>query len=399
MKARNELKRLMNEHYAAALRVKQSGGLVGWCSSNFPQEIAESLGLTVVFPENHAAMLAAAGEGKKYCDAAENRGYSNDLCSYARINLGYCESFDSQVQNIPKPDFLLCCSNTCHQLIKWYEILAHQFSVPLFFLDIPYTMQGEPDETAVSYLDAQFREIVRSLCAFADVRFDPVKFIEVMRVSAETGRLWQEAIRLAGAAPSPLNGFDLFVYMSAAVCIRGKRKTAEAFRLLVSELRARIAEGKSSYPGEQKFRVAYEGVACWPYLYQMQFPMIESGINIVSAIYADTFAVVYDGFRELLLAYANIPNSIPLPRGLARRREALRQTKCDGIAFHMTRTCKMWCGCYYEMERRLSDEGVSTLIFDGDQADGKNFSFAQYETRVQAFAEMLAESKGGRSWN
>jgi benzoyl-CoA reductase/2-hydroxyglutaryl-CoA dehydratase subunit BcrC/BadD/HgdB len=33
-------------------------------------------------------------------------------------------------------------------------------------------------------------------------------------------------------------------------------------------------------------------------------------------------------------------------------------------------------------------------MFDGDHMDGERFSFAQFQTRIDAFMEMLRERKG-----
>ncbi len=47
-----------------------------------------------------------------------------------------------------------------------------------------------------------------------------------------------------------------------------------------------------------------------------------------------------------------------------------------------------------EMERRIHDEmGIPVMSFDGDQADPRNFSNAQYETRVQGFVELMQQQK------
>ena len=40
---------------------KERGEKVGWSASIFPQEIAETLGIVVLYPENHAAGIAARG--------------------------------------------------------------------------------------------------------------------------------------------------------------------------------------------------------------------------------------------------------------------------------------------------------------------------------------------------
>ena len=42
-------------------------------------------------------------------------------------------------------------------------------------------------------------------------------------------------------------------------------------------------------------------------------------------------------------------------------------------------------------ERIQANLRLPYVSFDGDQADPKNFSAAQYETRVQALSEMMNE--------
>jgi benzoyl-CoA reductase/2-hydroxyglutaryl-CoA dehydratase subunit BcrC/BadD/HgdB len=48
----------------------------------------------------------------------------------------------------------------------------------------------------------------------------------------------------------------------------------------------------------------------------------------------------------------------------------------------------------YEVQRRIEQEtGIPSVVFDGDQTDPRNFSEAQYETRVQALVEMMEMKK------
>lgn len=75
--------------------------MVGWCSSNFPVEIPETLGLFVVYPENQAAAIAARGFGEQMCEISEADGYSNDICAYARISLAYAKVKQCDGQDMP----------------------------------------------------------------------------------------------------------------------------------------------------------------------------------------------------------------------------------------------------------------------------------------------------------
>ena len=42
-----------------------------------------------MYPENQAAGIAANRDGEIMCKAAEDLGFDNDICGYARISLAY----------------------------------------------------------------------------------------------------------------------------------------------------------------------------------------------------------------------------------------------------------------------------------------------------------------------
>ena len=49
----------------------------------------------------------------------------------------------------------------------------------------------------------------------------------------------------------------------------------------------------------------------------------------------------------------------------------------------------------YEMSRQIGETcDVPVVAFDGDQADPRNFSAAQYDTRVQGLTEIMESNKG-----
>ncbi len=112
------LRELADKFYQDAWDAKARGEKIGWCSSNFPQEIPSCMGVSVVYPENHAAAVAAKGGGRRMCEEAEADGYSNDICAYARISLSYAKLKECPELNMPQPDFLLCCTNICGQVRK-----------------------------------------------------------------------------------------------------------------------------------------------------------------------------------------------------------------------------------------------------------------------------------------
>jgi benzoyl-CoA reductase/2-hydroxyglutaryl-CoA dehydratase subunit BcrC/BadD/HgdB len=48
-----------------------------------------------------------------------------------------------------------------------------------------------------------------------------------------------------------------------------------------------------------------------------------------------------------------------------------------------------------DMKRALEEElDVPSVVIDGDHMDANNFSVAQFQTRADAFMEMLLDKKG-----
>lgn len=373
---------------------KERGEKIGWCASNFPVEIIETLGLYVCYPENHGAVIGAKGGGERMCSSAEGQGYSNDLCAYARINFGYLKEKSAPEEEMPMPDYVLCCNNICDCMFKWYENLARECNIPLFFLDIPYNQDYEVSEAIREYVKGQWWDLIAELEEFLGKKWDDAKFREAMYNSKRSSQAWLDACYCAEHQPSPFNGFDLMNHMAVATVARGKKEAYEAFELLITEYKKNIQEGTSTYRVEEKYRIMFEGIACWPYLRATSTALRERGINMVSTIYAPAFAFIYDDFDGLIDAYCTTPNGVCLEHARDLRADLCKKTHTEGLLVHTNRSCKAWSGSNYEMTRQVGEIcGIPVVAFDGDQADPRNFSEAQYVTRVQGLQELMDENK------
>lgn len=393
-KAKHLLNDIVAEHYKNAWEAKNNGEPVGWCASNFPQEILETLDIKVVYPENQAAAISAKGGGQRLCEEAESRGYSNDICAYARISLAYMDVKDAPELNMPQPDFVACCNNICNCMIKWYENIAKERNIPFIMIDVPYNDDYEAEEDRVEYLKGQFDYAIKQLEEISGKKWDQKKFEEVMETSQRTGRAWLKATGYSRYTPSPYNGFDLFNHMAVAVCARGKLESALAFEKLCEEYEQNIKEGKSTFRGDENFRVLFEGIACWPHLRHTFTKLKDAGVNVVGTVYADAFGYIYSNTDELMKAYCGTPNAISYERALDMRLKVIRENNVEGAIIHINRSCKQWSGIMYEMERDIREKtGIPTVTFDGDQADPRNFSPAQYDTRIEGLIEVMAANK------
>lgn len=388
--------KIVNDGYERALEAKKNGKLVGWATSIFPQEIPEAFGLDIVYPENHAAAVSARHGSLDLCQEAEGKGYSNDLCSYARVNLGYMYKVTIDGVNMPAPDFVLCCTNLCNTVKKWYENLAAHYNVPLIMIDTPYNAGYEVSQEAVDYIKGQFEEAIHQLEKITGQKFDETKFKKVMDISSHAGDLWKEVMALAQNNPSPLGGFDLFNYMAIIVCARGKQETVDCFEQLIKELRENLKNGTTTFRGEEKHRIMYDGIPCWNYLgYKLKY-FISQGINMVGSAYLDTWAIQYESgdLDGMARAYSALLNNINLDRLVDDRAEVIKKFNCAGAVYHMNRSCKIMDFLQYELGRRVEKKtGIPYARFDGDQSDPRNFAKAQFETRIQGLTEIMESKK------
>lgn len=386
---------------------KERGEKVGWSASIFPQEIPETLGLNILYPENHAAGIAARHQADAFLQECEGPlGYSNDLCAYAKVNLAYAAVLNGESEielpdggKMVKPDFLLLTNNICNQLTKWYENLARQMNIPIFFIDTCYNPWDHVTESRVRYVRAQIDQLIQDLCAFTGKTWSEERFREVMAISQRNSYLWERANDLMHHKPAPIGGFELFNYMSAMVCNRGKPSTTAIMEQLIAEMEENIRLGRSTFPVEEDFRVSWDGIACWPYLSHNLRTLKKYGVNMVASSYGKAWAIEYDDLDGMARAYCfastNGDNATTM---ISRRMEALQRFGCEGTIYHVNRSCKVMDCQMMEVQRQLARQaGVPFAAFDGDQADFRNYSEAQFETRIQGLVEVMKQNKEGKT--
>lgn len=392
--AKYKLGKIASDAFADAIEAKKEGKPVAWVSSNFPVEIPETLGLATAYPENQAAGIAARGAGERMCEVAEADGYSNDICAYARISMAYAKLKECPEQDVAMPDVLLCCNNICNCMIKWYENLAIELNIPMILLDIPFNPDYEVSQAEIDYVSAQFWDAVHTLENLFDLKWSDERFKEVTGFSCRSSRAWLDATAQAKYTPSPFNGFDLLNHMAVMVTARGKEAAGEAMEQLLKEYKENHENGTSTYRGEEKYRVMFEGIACWPYLRATSHGLRDRGINMVTTIYADAFGFDYHSFDEMIAAYCSVPNAINLEKSRDKRIKLCKDNNVEGLLVHTNRSCKLWSGFMSEMSRQIGEAcGIPVTSFDGDQADPRNFSEAQYDTRVQGLMEVMEANK------
>ena len=394
--------------YKEAFEAKARGEKIGWSTAIFPQEICETLGVPVLYPENNAASISAKHLEEELIQYSEGPlRYPMNICSYARLNIGLAHkiqdpNYDKADPLMPLPDFLLLANNSCTQLMKWYECLARDLNIPIFFVDCLYNYDNEPVAAhKIEYIKSQIEDLTVKIAEFTGKKFDQDKFLEVQKRSQINSQLFDDIVKLNMRKPAPVNGFDFFNYMSCMVLARGKESTTEIFEELQKEILEHIANGTTTFPGEEKYRVHWEGIACWPNLGHNLKTLRNYNVNAVINGYVTAWNVAYKpgDLYDMARAYAwSSTNSFSTENIMHRRADTIENYDCDGMLCHVNRSCKMMTFHIYVGKGIVEERtGVSIANFDGDQSDNRVYSEAQFETRVQGLVEIMQQNKEAKN--
>ncbi len=386
------LKELMVAHYFGG-RYAEGAVPVAWVTSGFPVEPLRALGFHTVYPENHAAMCGVQRLTPALSDAVEAQGYSRDLCSYVRSDLGSLATGRSPVGRLPKPDLLACCTNICQTVLYWYRDLARRFGVPLVLVDTPF-VYGAASDRQLRYVVAQLEEAIAVAERVAGRRLDRGALVETARLSKEGSRLWGECLATAQARPAPWTGVDGFFHLAPIVALRGTDGCNAYYRLLLDELGDRVARGVGGLRGEERHRLVWDNLPIWYATREITTLLAERGFNFVCTTYTNAWAEAArlidpdDFMRSAASCYSNVLLNRDLPSKLALVSRLAREYSADGAVLHSDRSCKPYSIGQVDLKDRLSrDLGIRTLLLEADHNDPRAWASEVVATRLGAFME------------
>lgn len=367
---------------------------VAWVTSGAPVEILRPFGFYTIYPENHGALCGAQKMGPELCSKAEERGYHQDLCSYARVDLGVCFSGKTPVGRLPRPDLLFASNNICQTVVYWYKVLAHHWKIPLILFDTPYNFE-DIRESDVAYMVRRFEEMVPTLERISGRRFDERRFKETIETAKETSRTWGEVLATLKARPAPMTIFDAFVHLAPVVSLRGLPVALEYYKVLLGELEERVARGIGALTVERK-RLMWDNIAIWYKVRDFANLFAERGMNFVTATYTNAWAetIAYlkeeDPWASMARTYSLVILNNNLNHRLKLMEQLIRDFQVDGLVIHSARSCKPYSVGQYDLKRLLLERlGVPSVVIEADITDSRAYSEEQGRVRLEAFFETL----------
>ena len=387
-----DLTRLMTRYYATRKVVGKVRPLA-WVTSGAPVEILAGMGVATVYPENYGALVGAQRAAVPLAQVAEERGFSPDLCSYARCHYGsLLDPKNAPQGGLPKPDLLVACNNICGTVIKWYQALAQELEVPLFLLDAPYQHEPGLSDHTIQYVAAQLEEMIAWVTQQTGRKLNEKKFAQALDLSNEAVTLWREIRELCQARPSPLNAPDLFLTMAPIVVLRGTKDAVTFYRKLKAEVEERVSRGEGAILEERR-RLLWDNIAIWYRLFRLFSLFTDAGACFVVDTYTNAWSVSVDT-DEPILGLARTYSTVYINQSLQARAEMMtdlvERFAVDGMVFHSNRSCKPYSLGQYELLERVSQRtDVPGLILEADMCDTRLYADEPIKNRIQAFLDLL----------
>jgi benzoyl-CoA reductase/2-hydroxyglutaryl-CoA dehydratase subunit BcrC/BadD/HgdB len=337
--------------------------------------------------------------GVDLCEKAEDMGYCRDLCSYARSDIAASPVNGGPIGGLPAPDFLVCCNNICGTVLKWYEVQARYYKVPLFIFDTPFC-HTEFSSEARNYVRSQIDEYIKFLEGVCGKKFDMDRMKEVGRLSLQGQRLWQDVLDTAMSKPAPMSAFDAFFHLALIVTLRGTQTAVDYYTMLLAEMKDRAAQKIGAVPNE-RYRLLWDNLPIWFKTKWLSDKFASYDACLVADTYTSAWCGALDYLDEndflgsMVEGYTRIYLNIGVDEMLKIIKKMIKKYDVDGFVMHSNRSCKPYSLGQYDIMKTLQKEmGLPSLMIEADMVDERAWSESQIETRIDAFMEIIRQKKG-----
>ncbi len=88
--------------------------------------------------------------------------------------------------------------------------------------------------------------------------------------------------------PSPITFFDGTIQMGPAVVLRGTQEAVDYYKVLLAELKQRVADGVAAVEGE-RLRIYWEGMPIWGKLKDLSTQFLQLRTCVVASTYCNSW--------------------------------------------------------------------------------------------------------------
>jgi len=407
LKATQGLKNIMGRHFLAIEQAYRDGKPTAWATSGSPVEMLYTMDIQPMLPENSATISAAQKFSQKFIEIAEEQGYSYDLCSYFKTNVGAVLSNAGITEGgIRKPAFMLSTDVICDTHVNWFQVQAERMNVPHFTIDVPHVVSNTNNRQLhyfKKYISEQLYEFVDFMQEVTGQEYNEEKAREVTENSWNLSMVWQDIYNLRKEVPCPISTRDTFGGLFPLFTMPGLKEPIKLYKRMYREAKQRVDAGVGALQNEE-FRLMFEGIPFW---YALKFfgKLERWNAIIVYEPYTYAFSKYMnpnvtkemvlnkpiEAMSELMMSFWYVYD---LETRIKKFAETVNEWKIDGVLLHENLSCRSnSCGLYDLKKHLMEDFDIPCLVITADMNDPRKLNEAQVTNQIESFIEILRQRK------
>ena len=376
-------------------------------------ELILALDMLPVYPEINALQSGMRKKSGSYIKDAEKLGFSEDVCTYVKCDIGMMlnGNLGPTGEKLPDPDLLLLSYTGCFTFLKWFENLERLYpGVEIAMLHTPYQEDGQITDDQINYMVKQLQEeVIPKMEKVAGKKMDYDRLSKMLENSARQEELWVKVLETAKNRPSPIDSYFAGVYYMGPLNtgFRGTDAAVEYYEELLKEVTERMNLGLSPVTPEgemkeEKFRLVVEGPPNWTNFREFWKIFYDLGAVIVASTYTKVGGVYDTGFRhepgkplESLAKYCmGVYTNLNLPQRVDLIEHYIKEYKADGFLINSIKSCNSFSAGQLLMMREIEQRcEVPVGFIESDLVDPRYFSYANIKNRLESYFQMLEQRK------
>ena len=404
LKATNNIRPLVDKHWAELREAKERGEKVGWASGPsfiFPY----AMGMKCHFMAGYASYCGGIGAADEMMKLAEKAGDLPETCSYHRLHMGLAEAIRkdipvNQQAIIPMPD-LLVAGRYCTEQSHYSESFYRRLGIRIAPLELPFIFEEEDRPRLKEFVRRQIKEnVIPTLEDVCGKPFDYDRLSEILSVLRETATIRNKCWEFFKTKPATWTLWDYAVSMAPVIYMMGDPAGIPFYENLLKELQERKDMGIPALaPDGEKYRIYWDGWIPWAFLGKFMRKFTPSGAVCLRGRYPwEMFAhpeildpenplesVVEWAYGEYGIANKMAPKgSIDFIGGL------VEEYSLDGLVMFSSKSCRMWNLSQMDVVDALDKKyGVPGVVIEADMIDPEMISDSQIDTRLEALFETI----------
>jgi len=323
----------------------------------------------------------------EFIEAAEEAGVPSDVCSTDRFILGAALK-----EELPANSFFVTSSSPCDGTRIAYPIINKIMECPMLFLDAPFRY----DREAIRYYARQLRDhLIPFLEKVTGRKFDIDRFRECV---AESNRAYEYMMDIHDTfttKPAPHPGLLRLMPYGSFMLGAGHPRLSETLKILRDDAAARVKEGRTAGPFEEKHRVLWVHV---PPTYDVElFNWMEQqfGAMVVSNSLSSTAILdpIDTGSLDSMLegvAWQGLDMTMSLMRFDTQKLiqfslQAYDHYECDCMIITQHVGCNSICGARGLIRDVCRKRDIPALFIELDYNDDRVLPIELLRTQIEEF--------------